>query len=166
MKPARSSMIAMLRSASAVSIGAALGIAPFMAGPAALARTVRERSPVPAVRHMEAYSLVLERLFCRETQDAAADEAYILVDGVNVWHGDINNNETRDLEGPVGSLGAGGRDSSIIELWEDDGDHWYDRNDLLGRFTIKYDAASVGEHAVNLTGEGANYDLIYRITAS
>ena len=49
-----------------------------------------------------------------------------------------------------------------MELWEID-NGLFEKDDLLGRFTINLRQEPEGRHSVRFTGEGSNYLLHYRI---
>jgi hypothetical protein len=105
--------------------------------------------------------LQLLSLHCFETEDVrGADEAYIMLDGTRVWAGSINNGQDRDLTRiPIYSFFG----AASFELWDDDGNKWYDRNDFLGQWTAySWEKDSPVQKAYFILDD-ASYVLYYRV---
>lgn len=112
--------------------------------------------------------LKIKSLTVNDQNEISEDEPYILVDGRQVWNGHMSTGDTvRFNTNPATNeddLSPIRFDKMArISLWEDDGDHWYDRNDHLGTHAVYSSQAPQGELSLEFTGGGADYLMTYDI---
>jgi hypothetical protein len=111
--------------------------------------------------------LYLESIACIDQSEISEDEPYLLVNGRQVWEGDMSQGEAVNFqsEDPNGANYIDpipfGR-SATMALWEDDGDHWYDRNDYLGEKVAYSWQGSEENVTVRFTDDGT-YSLTYAV---
>lgn len=120
------------------------------------------------------YKLHLISIRCNETEDyTGADDAYICVDGRRIWGpAKMNNGDVQDLRMvfPVRFK----RDTQFIALSLYDQDsNWevvtndlpLDEDDFLDTVSIPAIDAGKGELRCSFTGDGASYEITYRVVA-
>jgi len=108
-------------------------------------------------------------LSCHHTQQEwGQDEVYLKLDGIQVFRDDHmtkGHSDPLDITESV-TIPAHSSSSFQLELWEDDGDHWYDRNDFLGSVTVNTAQAGQDHGPASFTQDGAGYELFYTIDKS
>ena len=121
----------------------------------AVATAPRAVSALPTDHYLKLVSLQ-----CIDTEDWAADEPYLIVNGMWVWGSDsLNNGQTADLTS-VPAKALYDRSEAEVELYDydtPDGDDW------LGTNSIPVTQAGLGYRTVSFTRNGANYKLTYYI---
>jgi len=108
------------------------------------------------------YRLRLVSLKCHETEDVTgADEVYLHVDNVLRWGPlSINDGETRSLAG-VDEIAF--RKSAALDLFDRDGDAWYDDDDHIAKVILSGADAKQGIRECSFEGDGARYTLRYEV---
>lgn len=109
------------------------------------------------------YLLKVISLQCIETEDSTgADEAYLRVNGGDIWRGDLNDGDSAVVQKVVPFDGQ-----ATIELFDEDDDFLFvsDDDDFLGSNTITTASAGLGEQTAYFTGDDANYTLTYQVAA-
>lgn len=103
--------------------------------------------------------LKLKSITCLDTAETGADELYVTFNGTkrslpNMTQGQIKSlNDEFTFEG-----------SETLSLYENDGNHWYDRDDFIAKHTI---TESSGEITLDFKGTSGNaIDAHYTISAS
>lgn len=111
--------------------------------------------------------LHLKNLYCRETEDlAGADEPYLRVNGPKIWSSNsLNTGENVDLLNKNGMpLEIDFDVKATISLYDSDGNHWYDRDDFLGSWTVTNLDIGRGDQIAYFTLDGASYELAFAVT--
>jgi hypothetical protein len=105
-------------------------------------------------------TLNLISLYCQETEDwTGADEPYLRVNGVEVWSGSLNDQESV----PIG-IDISFNQWANIQLFDEDFG-WFDNDDFLGNVQVTTEQVGQGELPAYFTGDGANYVLHYEVIA-
>lgn len=142
---------------STAVLGAVLALG--MASPAAIAAPQTAALQTGALRTDAVFraGIHFEDIHCFQTEDdAGADEAYLKVNGVTKWAAGINNGQTLPLDFDM----VLDRTTLKVELWDDDGDHWYDRDDWLGENFVTWEADKNGQsRSIRFTNDGATYEV-------
>lgn len=105
------------------------------------------------------HKLELIGLYCNETEDSSAhDEAYLTVNDVRVWRGDMAEN------GPAAELRTtfDFEHRAVVRLYDEDTGIW-DDDDFLGAVTVSSDQIGQGVLEATFKEDGANYRLTYRV---
>ena len=96
--------------------------------------------------------LQLKSITCLDQQEISEDEIYATFNGIKTSLSDhMTEGATTTLNNVFLFDGSGG-----LSLFEDDGDHWYDRDDFIGNQTI---TGSPGNFTLDFVGNGAHYQL-------
>jgi hypothetical protein len=117
----------------------------------------------PAAHASTSAVLYIDSIYCVDAQEGlgfAADEVYLRRNGLN-----LNRSVSIGNGGSVW-LGIGPlsfTDFTTVEVWEDDGNRWIDRNDFIGSFTVGAWQKWAGTQKVTVSGDGATYDIFYRV---
>lgn len=112
-------------------------------------------------------TLTLKNLYCIETEDSTgADEPYLRVNGSKKWSSNsLNTGEDVDLFDRNGNpLQINFSAQAVISLFDSDGNHWYDRDDFLGSWTVTNQDIGRGDQLAFFYLDGANYQLAYEVT--
>jgi hypothetical protein len=126
---------------------------------AVLALSALSPAPTASAHHGGTHYLHLVKLVCIQTEDSTgADEAYIRVAGTKVWSGDINDNQTKYLDWLAPRAFT---TQALIQLYDAD-TGMFDSDDFLGEHTV-YAWEAGQEHTIQLTEDGAEYHLTYRV---
>ena len=105
--------------------------------------------------------LKLISLECHNTEDdTGEDEAYIRINGRQVWRDKINNNETRDLSGVDRTEFV---DNCRIDLYDKDVGFFIDPDDHLGTQYVWVRQADRGEQHLPFDGSRWSYILHCRV---
>jgi len=75
------------------------------------------------------FKITIMSVQCLRTEDNSQDEAYLLINGERVW----SNNSVDEPNSYAVNIDWKFDPNVWIQLWDDDGNHWYDHNDLLGQ---------------------------------
>lgn len=137
----------LIRRFGVLALAAALGLT-----------TAATAAPTRQANATGAYTIVLDRLVCYDTEDWGADEPYLTVDGSTVWGpGSINNGQTADVN--VTRTFSG---SITINLYEDD---WPDADDYISSIIVYEGAAGLGEQSLSFinAGNGSHYTLYFHV---
>jgi hypothetical protein len=127
-------------------------------------------------------TLKINDLVCIDQNEKTQDEPYIIVGGHEVWDGDMDEGDSFGFnidchqtsydqvlceipENYGGDISKEFYNATYITLMEDDGNHWWDRNDNLGTFAISSCEAGTGEHWLNFTDGNAHYSMSYEVFA-
>lgn len=104
--------------------------------------------------------LKLKSLHCERTEDSSGpDEAYLVVNGSQVWGPQsINDREPRDVGREIEFTS-----SAEIKLYDADAGGPFDKDDHLGTVTAVSDLAGQGEQHGRFTKDGAGYTLYYEV---
>lgn len=97
-------------------------------------------------------ALRLNSITCLSQQETFGDELYLTFHGQHISLPNMTTGDTKALSGDFFFDG-----SSSLSLFENDGDHWYDRDDLLGTTTISETQAPGGSFQLDFHGGGAHY---------
>ena len=117
-------------------------------------------APRPVAAHTTPFYVHLVSLKCYETEDwTGADEPILIVGDTKVWSGSLNDGQTADLSHVPAKEFYRQVD---ITLLEDDSP---DDSDWLGSGTIYQEQSYLGTYSLFFNADGANYRLIYRVTA-
>ncbi|GAA6619189.1 hypothetical protein [Scytonema sp. NUACC26] len=111
--------------------------------------------------------LTLKNLHCFETEDfAGADEPYLRVNGSTKWSSkSLNTGQDVDLFDKNGNpLQIAFNGQAVISLYDSDGNHWYDRDDFLGSWTVTNQEIGRGDQLAFFNLDGASYQLAYEVT--
>jgi hypothetical protein len=109
--------------------------------------------------------LRLKSITCIEQAETFTDELYVTFNGTKDSLPNMTKGDTKDLSDEFLFEG-----SSDLSLFENDGDHWYDRDDFIGKnlitemppkpdFTLEFESHS-GQ------ADGAHYTIDVSVTPS
>lgn len=96
--------------------------------------------------------LRLRSIHCIDQQETGKDELYLTFNGRKRALPNMKRGVTQGLNDEFIFTGT-----QELRLFENDGDHWYDRDDFIGANPIS--DASAGDFTVNFKGDGAHYAL-------
>jgi hypothetical protein len=122
-------------------------------------------APSASAHPGHSHQLRLISLYCYNANEDSiysdGDEPYIKVGSLKVWSSSrVYAGSNRSLTNvPLQQF----LNSTTVWLYEGDGDHWYDRDDLIGKVTVSAAMAGTGYRSVMLTGSGTVYKLTYQI---
>lgn len=107
------------------------------------------------------YKLHLQALLCNTTEDSSGpDEAYLLVNGVQIWGPtSINDHQHRDVNKTIAVAGG----TSTIMLWDADSP---DADDNLGTVTVDETQINTGMRSGKFNEDDASYTLWYWVDAA
>jgi hypothetical protein len=106
--------------------------------------------------------LQFRSITCFGSSERFGDELYVTFKGTKRSLPNMTTGQTEDLGDEFLFNG-----SQTLSLFENDGDHWYDRDDFIGKYTID---ESPAELTLNFDGDhdhhtsGAHYQLKASIT--
>lgn len=102
-------------------------------------------------------TLRITNLHCTETEDFwHADDAYIIVNGEQVWGPTkINDDQRRDVNVDTPFISQ-----AIIELWEKDST---DPDDYLGTWVVRDVERGRGESRAFFNADDCNYEMFYEV---
>jgi hypothetical protein len=111
--------------------------------------------------HMTA-TLQLKSITCLQQQETFTDELYLTFNGNKRALPNMTQGRTKVLSGEYQFDG-----SASLSLFENDGDHWYDRDDHIGTHAIT-ESQAPGDFSLDFDegrgGEGAHYVLVVDVT--
>jgi hypothetical protein len=111
--------------------------------------------------HMAA-TLQLKSITCLQQQETFTDELYLTFNGKKISLPNMTQGRTKALSGEYQFDG-----SASLSLFENDGDHWYDRDDHIGTHTIT-ESQAPGDFPLDFDegrgSEGAHYVLVVDVT--
>lgn len=106
--------------------------------------------------------LELKSITCLQQQEFFGDELYVTFNGRKISLPNMTQGKTKMLSGSYAFDG-----SASLSLFENDGDHWYDRDDFIGTHTIM-ESQPAGDFVLDFDegrgGEGAHYQLTVAVT--
>jgi len=100
-------------------------------------------------------TLQLKSITCLKQQETFGDELYVTFNGQKKSLPNMTQGRTRGLSAQFQFDG-----SASLSLFENDGDHWYDRDDHIGTQTITESQAPGGDVPLTFDGAGARYVLV------
>ena len=108
-------------------------------------------------------TLKLKSITCIETAEFFTDELYVTFNGTKRSLPNMTQGKTKTLNDEFLFEG-----SEVLSLFENDGDHWYDRDDFIAKHTI---SESSGELTLDFkagSGQalGAHYTISISVNAS
>jgi hypothetical protein len=107
-------------------------------------------------------TLQLKSITCLQQQETFTDELYLTFNGEKISLPNMTQGRAQDLSGEYQFDG-----SASLSLFENDGDHWYDRDDYIGTHTIIESQASGGDLPLDFDeegGAGGHYILVVGVT--
>jgi|SRR5215470_4139815 len=106
-------------------------------------------------------ALQLKSITCLQQQEVFTDELYLTFNGKKISLPNMTQGRTTTLSGEHQFNG-----SASLSLFENDGDHWYDRDDFIGTHTIT-ESQAPGDFPLDFDegrgSEGAHYVLVVAI---
>lgn len=102
--------------------------------------------------------LRLESITCLGQAETFTDELYVTFNGTKRSLPDMTKGQTRSLRDEFLFTGA-----SELSLFENDGDHWYDRDDFIGKQMI---SPSPADLTLEFRGSGNALDARYSLSVS
>jgi hypothetical protein len=106
-------------------------------------------------------TLHLKTITCLQQQETFTDELYLTFNGEKIALPNMTQGRTEVLSGEHQFDG-----SASLSLFENDGDHWYDRDDYIGTHTIT-ELQAPGDLPLDFDeagGAGAHYLLYVDVT--
>jgi hypothetical protein len=97
-------------------------------------------------------ALHLNSITCIKQQETFGDELYLTFNGGRIALPNMTTGATKALSGDYYFGG-----SASLSLFENDGNHWYDRDDHIATVTISESKAPGGAFKVDFLGGGAHY---------
>jgi len=95
--------------------------------------------------------LELKSITCLDQQEVFGDELYVDFNGIQTSLPDMTKGDIADLNHVFLFDGV-----ALLSLFENDGDHWYDRDDLIEGHEI---ADSPVDFVLYFNGAGASYAM-------
>jgi len=92
--------------------------------------------------------LRLNSITCKETAESFTDELYVTFNGTKRSLPNMDNGQTKTLGQEFVFSG-----SPLLSLFENDGDHWYDRDDFIAGHTI---TRAPGDRTLTFKATGGN----------
>ena len=110
----------------------------------------------------------LESIVCNDQNEIGKDEPYLLINGKEVWKGSMSQGQgiTFQSETPEESNyfePFAFAKTATVKLFEDDGNHWWNKNDFLGEKKAYSWQAGDENLSMTFTGDDANYTLQFAI---
>jgi hypothetical protein len=105
--------------------------------------------------------LTITSVSCLDQQETFGDETYLNFGGkAKVWHskGDMTNGEVQSVNESFLFNG-----SAPLSFFEDDGNHWYDRDDHIGTKTISEGQGAGSPFTLQFAGDGAHYSVVMSV---
>lgn len=109
-----------------------------------------------------AATLLLNSIACIEQQETFGDELYLTFTGRKISLPSMSSGQTFVL-GDDDDFRFRFSGLQPLNLFENDGDHWYDRDDHIGTHTITEAQGGSGEFALDFDGAGAHYTLVVTV---
>ena len=107
--------------------------------------------------------LILKSITCITAAEVGSDELYVTFNGTKRSLPDMREGKTQALNQQFSFTGP-----SSLSLFEDDGNHWYDRDDFIASQTITESQAPddfpLEFHATSGNAKGARYELVVNVT--
>jgi hypothetical protein len=108
-------------------------------------------------------TLHLRSITCYQQAETGYDELYLTFTGKKISLEHMTRGDTHVLSGDYDFDG-----SAPLTLFENDGDHWYDRDDFIDSHTID-ESQPPGDfpliyHASSGNAKGARYELMLNVT--
>lgn len=106
--------------------------------------------------------LRLKSITCLNQQETFTDELYVTFNGRKIALPNMTQGNTKVLSAEEPFDG-----SASLSLFENDGDHWYDRDDHIGSHSISESPAPASltlDFDEGLGSEGAHYQLVVDVT--
>jgi hypothetical protein len=105
--------------------------------------------------------LRLKTITCLEQAETFTDELYVTFNGTKTSLPGMTRGQTEMLGHEFLFEG-----SSDLVLFENDGDHWYDRDDRIGKYTITESPpeSPIIFHATSGNARGAHYTMDVSVT--
>ena len=103
-------------------------------------------------------TLHLVSITCIEQQEFFGDELYLTFNGQKISLPNMTTGRTTSLSGDHQFEG-----SASLSLFENDGDHWYDRDDHIGSRVIS-ETQAPGDVPLDFEGSQAHYVLVVAVT--
>lgn len=103
-------------------------------------------------------TLHLKSITCIEQQEFLGDELYLTFNGKKISLPNMTTGRTKVLSGDHPFDGK-----ASLSLFENDGDHWYDRDDHIGTHTI-VETQTPGDLPLDFEGREAHYVLVVAVT--
>lgn len=106
--------------------------------------------------------LRLKSITCIETAESFTDELYVTFNGTKTYLPDMTPGQTKTLNNEFRF-----NTTSVLSLFENDGDHWYDRDDFIAKHTITKTPAqrTLEFKATSGHGEPAHYQISVGVSA-
>ncbi|WP_344821206.1 hypothetical protein [Actinocorallia longicatena] len=106
--------------------------------------------------------LIIRSIVCKEQAETFTDELYVTFNGVKISLPNMTRGQTEVLDDEFIFEGA-----SQLSLFENDGDHWYDRDDFIASNTITEAPLDTTLEFKSSSGNalGAHYALDVSVTA-
>jgi hypothetical protein len=106
--------------------------------------------------------LRLTSITCLEQAETFTDELYVTFNGTKRSLPNMNRGQTKPLGDEFVFEG-----SRVLSLFENDGNHWYDRDDFIGKHTLTESPVdtSLEFRATSGNADGAHYSLNVSITS-
>jgi hypothetical protein len=108
-------------------------------------------------------TLHLKSITCYQQAETGYDELYLTFTGKKISLKHMTRGDTHVLSGDYDFDG-----SAPLALFENDGDHWYDRDDFIASQTITEsqtpDDFPLEFHATSDNAKGARYELVVNVT--
>ncbi len=93
------------------------------------------------------------------------DEPYLVLNGKRVWTGSMSTGDP--AVNFKNNLSVEFDQIATVSLYEDDGNHWYNRNDFIGSFDVNPSQLNLGTvYSKELSGGGSKYKLTYAVQVS
>jgi hypothetical protein len=89
---------------------------------------------------------------CLDQQERGHDELYMTFNGGKIPLSSMAQGETQQLLSSQYPFG----ESVLLNLFEDDGNHWYNRDDFIDSYKI---TDSPGHLTLDFIGNGAHYQM-------
>lgn len=106
--------------------------------------------------------LRLSSITCLGQAETFTDELYVTFNGTKRQLPDMTTGQTNSLGDEFVFVG-----SRVLSMFEDDGDHWWDRDDFIAKFTITESPveSELDFQATSGNALGAHYTLDITVTS-
>ena len=105
-----------------------------------------------------AATLHLKAITCVDQQEVFGDELYVTFNGKKTSLPNMTSGRTKTLSSAHPFDGT-----ASLSLFENDGDHWWDRDDHIGTHTIT-ETQAPGDLPLDFKGRDAHYVLLVEVT--
>ncbi|MDO1444621.1 hypothetical protein Q0590_00080 [Rhodocytophaga aerolata] len=108
-------------------------------------------------------TLKLKSITCLDTAETGADELYVTFNGTKRSLPNMTPGQTKAINDEFTFEG-----SETLSLYENDGDHWYDRDDFIAKHTITESSGDITLDFKATSGHGvpAHYTISASVNAS